>query len=194
MASKPIDWREPFLAALREVPVVRYAADKVGMNRTAVYHARTADPAFAEAWDQAMEDGIDRAEEEAMRRAVVGFDEPVVHKGQLTPLYEHDEHGNIVHEKRPTGHFDEDGEPVYSLEPKPLMVNGRPQFLTVRKHSDALLALVLKGRRKKVYAERTEITGADGGPMSTVDETTKAARLARLMALAQQRKDLEDIA
>lgn len=33
------------------------------------------------------------------------------------------------------------------------------------RYSDSLLALVLKGRRKQVYADRTELTGADGGPM-----------------------------
>jgi hypothetical protein len=66
--------------------------------------------------------------------------------------------------------------------------HGQPVPLTVRKHSDTLLALFLKGRRKKVYADRTEVTGADGGPVQAVDETAKAARIAQLMALAQQRK------
>lgn len=32
-------------------------------------------------------------------------------------------------------------------------------------YSDALLSLLLKGRRKQVFAERTEITGAEGGPV-----------------------------
>jgi hypothetical protein len=32
-------------------------------------------------------------------------------------------------------------------------------------YSDSLLALLLKGRRKKVFAERVETTGADGGPV-----------------------------
>ena len=33
--------------------------------------------------------------------------------------------------------------------------------------SDSLLSLLLKGRRKKVFAERVETTGADGGPVQT---------------------------
>jgi hypothetical protein len=70
--------------------------------------------------------------------------------------------------------------------------DGLPVPLTVRKHSDSLLALILKGRRKKVYAERTELTGADGGPVAQVDETAKAARVAQLMALAQRRKAEQD--
>jgi hypothetical protein len=32
-------------------------------------------------------------------------------------------------------------------------------------YSDSLLALMLKGRRKKVFADRTEVTGANGGPV-----------------------------
>lgn len=32
-------------------------------------------------------------------------------------------------------------------------------------YSDSLLALLLKGRRKRVFAERVEQTGADGGPV-----------------------------
>ena len=54
------------------------------------------------------------------------------------------------------------------------------------------MALILKGRRKKVYAERTEITGADGGAVN-IDDTARAARVAQLMALAKQRKDNEDL-
>lgn len=38
---------------------------------------------------------------------------------------------------------------------------------TKRVYSDALLALLLKGRRKKVFAERVEQTGADGGPIKS---------------------------
>jgi hypothetical protein len=118
-----------------------------------------------------MEEGIDRAEQEAFKRAVVGFEEPVIDKGRLAYRYERVEA--------------EDGSETY----RPVLdEHGQPVPLTVRKHSDTLLALFLKGRRKKVYADRTEVTGADGGPVQAVDETAKAARIAQLMALAQQRK------
>lgn len=39
-----------------------------------------------------------------------------------------------------------------------------------------------------------ELTGKDGAPLAVVDETAKAARVAQLLALAQQRKDFEDLA
>lgn len=91
-----------------------------------------------------MEEGIDKAEQEAFRRAVEGTEKGVWHQGVLVG--------------------------------------------SERVYSDALMALILKGRRKKVFAERTEVTGADGGPVAQVDETAKAARVAQLMALAAERR------
>jgi hypothetical protein len=112
---------------------------------------------------------------------VVGFEEPVVHQGRLQFVYERyeEEDANGVKAEKWRMVLDENGQPIP---------------LTTRKHSDALLAMYLKGRRKKVYADRTELTGADGGPVAQVDETAKAARVAQLLAVAQQRKDFEDLA
>lgn len=146
--QKPYDWKALFLASLAEVPVVVHACKAAGVNRGTAWRAREADPEFAQAWDAALEEGVDRAEQEAFRRAVVGYERPVWYKGELVG--------------------------------------------TETVHSDALLALILKGRRKKVYAERTELTGADGGPVAQVDETAKAARVAQLLALAQRRKAEQD--
>lgn len=148
MAHHHFDWKLAFLAALRELPVVAHACKAVGIERSTAYRARETDQAFAQAWDDAMEEGIDRAEQEAFRRAVAGYEKPVWYKGELVG--------------------------------------------TETVHSDALLALILKGRRKKVYAERTELTGADGGPVAQVDDTAKAARVAQLLALAQRRKAEQD--
>lgn len=146
MAKHPFPWRDAFLASLREVPVVARACEVVGIERSTAYRRRDDDPEFSAAWDDAMETGIDRAEQEAFRRAVQGTDKGVWHQGVLVG-----------------------SEKVYS---------------------DALLALMLKARRKKVYAERTEVTGADGGPVhQQVDDTTRSARVAQLLALAKQRKD-----
>ena len=169
--QKPYDWKALFLAALAEVPVIAHACKAAGVARTTAWRAQEADEDFRAAWDDAMEEGIDKAEQEAFRRAVAGFEEPVVHQGRLQYVYERYEAPDGSEAYRPV--FD---------------ANGQPIPLTVRKHSDALLALLLKGRRKKVYAERTELTGADGGPVQQVDETAKAARVAQLFAVAQQRK------
>lgn len=181
MAEKHFDWKPAFLAALRELPVIAHACKAVGIERSTAYRARETDEAFAQAWDEAQEDGIDRAEQEAFRRGVVGFEEPVLDKGRLSYRYERYEVEDIDGRKEEKWRMclDEHGQPIP---------------LTVRKHSDALLSLFLKGRRKKVYADRTELTGPEGGPVQQVDETAKAARVAQLLALAQQRKDFEDLA
>jgi hypothetical protein len=148
MAEKHFDWKPAFLAALRELPVIAHACKAVDIERSTAYRAREADEGFAKAWDEAQEDGIDRAEQEAFRRGVVGFEEPVIDKGRLAYRYER--------------YLDDDGAEHYRLL---LDANGQPVPLTVRKHSDALLGLVLKGRRKSVYAERKELTGADGAAL-----------------------------
>jgi hypothetical protein len=148
MAEKHFDWKPAFLAALRELPVIAHACKAVDIERSTAYRAREADEGFAKAWDEAQEDGIDRAEQEAFRRGVVGFEEPVIDKGRLAYRYER--------------YLDDDGAEHYRLM---LDDHGQPIPLTVRKHSDALLGLVLKGRRKSVYAERKELTGADGAAL-----------------------------
>ena len=150
MAQHPFPWQAAYLAALRELPVMKHACEVVGIDRTTAWRAREADPDFADAEREAMEEGVDKAEQEAFRRGVVGFEEPVVDKGRLAYRYER--------------YVDDEGVEHY----RPVLDgNGQPVPLTVRKHSDAMLALVLKGRRKKVYADRTELTGAEGAPVQT---------------------------
>jgi hypothetical protein len=148
MSFHPFPWREPFLAALREYPVLKHGCDAVGIDRATVFRQRKADEDFDKAVNEALEEGVDRAEQEAFRRGVVGFEEPVIDKGRLCYRYER--------------YLDENEQEQWRMALGP---NSQPIPLTVRKHSDPLLALVLKGRRKAVYAERTEITSADGGPL-----------------------------
>lgn len=144
------DWRPIFLAALADVPIVSNAARLARIDYRQVWRVRKEDADFAQAWDEAMEQGIDNAEQEAFRRAVTGYEEPVIDKGMLAYRYER--------------HVDEEGKEHYR---KVLDEHGQPVPLTVRKHSDALLSLILKGRRKNVYSERKELTGADGAALPT---------------------------
>lgn len=148
---KLYDWRAIVLEALSHVPVLAHAAKAAGVQRSTIWRAMQDDPEFKAQVDEAMEAGVDRAEQEAFRRAVVGFEEPVIHQGRVQWLYERYVDEETGEEKfRPV--LDESGQPVP---------------LTVRKHSDALLTTILKGRRKKVYAERTEVTGPDGAPQQS---------------------------
>lgn len=141
-------WKAAFLQALSEVPVVTHACQLADIVPSTAYRARDADGEFAEAWGKALEDGIDRAEAEAFRRAVSGYEEPVIHKGQVVPkmVVQRDEEGAVV--------LDPDtGIPrmVPLLDERGLIVP-----LTVRKYSDRLLEVLLKGRRKSIYSERID--------------------------------------
>lgn len=183
--TKVYDWKPIFLAALRNMPVVRHGCEAADIHRSTASRAREADAQFAKDWDDAMEDGIDRAEKAAMQRAVDGWEEPVIDKGRLAYRYER------VATKET--HADT-GEEVEAESWRMILDDkGQPVPLTLRKHSDTLLVKVLSARRAAYRTERTEITGADGGALE-VDSGARAARIAQLVALAQARKDFADLA
>ncbi len=168
MAHHHFPWTDAFLAALAEFPVLSHAAAAVGIDRTTAWRRMQADNAFALEVQEAMEAGVDRAEREAFRRGVVGFEEPVTSQGQLTYLVERDEAGQPIMVDHDEVYTDSEGDVHVRKRRVAKLVmgpNGQPVPLTVRKHSDPLLALILKGRRKNLYAERIEQTGANGGPV-----------------------------
>jgi len=174
MTPYSFNWKPAFIAALSEMPIIRHACQAVGINRSTAWRARETDEDFRAEWDDALEDGIDKAEQEALRRGVDGWHEPVIDKGRVAWAYER---------------FETADPGVFDYRPV-LDASGQPVPLTVRKHSDALLTFVLKGRRRVVYGDKQEITGNGGGPLVVVDETARAARLAALLAMAADRKDL----
>lgn len=75
--------REKFLARLAETGNVRLACELAGISRMHVYRTRRAEADFAEAWDHALEDFADRLEEAAAKRAVEGYQRPMVSGGKL---------------------------------------------------------------------------------------------------------------
>ena len=80
------------------------------------------DPGFHELAQDAMEEWADCLEQEAVRRAVEGVEEPVFHQGEVVGF--------------------------------------------VTKYSDALLGKLLTGRRPEIFGNKTEVTGAQGGPLT----------------------------
>lgn len=77
----PQGWQDTFLEALRNVPVILLACHKAGVSRASAYVHKAKDSAFSDAWEEAMQDGVDRAELEVHRRAVQGNEEPVHYQG-----------------------------------------------------------------------------------------------------------------
>lgn len=192
-------WTDAFLAALREHGLLNRASLEAGIDRVTVWNRRKADQAFDQAVKDAIEHAADKLEQEARRRALEGEAEPVMYQGQPTYVLETDEAGypiyDTVREERYT--LNEKGQRVVELVDvkrprRKLDANGQPIIMTVRKRSDPLLALLLKGRRKDVFADRTELTGANGGPVDMLDDNARAARAAALLKLAQQRQAADD--
>lgn len=184
-------WVGPFLEALRRTGVVAQAARAAGASYTAVYALRNSDADFAAAWDDALEESYDALEAELLDRAVNGVPEPLTYQGLITYEVQRDENGDVVTESYDTQTTDKDGKPIFGRRNKLLLdEQGRPVPVVVRKKSDALLMFALKGRRKRVYAERSEISGPDGKPVQ-IDEGARAARIAQIMAIGQARRDRE---
>ncbi len=79
--------RKRFLEVLRATCNVSEAARSCGVERRTAYNHRDADPAFRAAWDEAVEEAIDRLEREAWRRGVEGVDRPVTYQGEITASF-----------------------------------------------------------------------------------------------------------
>lgn len=66
--------RAAFLVLLTEGTSVSAAARGIGMTRQAMYLARDRDDEFKQAWDDAVEEGTDCLEDEAVKRAKTSSD------------------------------------------------------------------------------------------------------------------------
>jgi len=75
--------RETFIVNLAAGASITKACEIAAIGRTTAYEWRAADEAFAALWDEALEAGIDRLEDEARRRAVEGVEKPVVAMGKI---------------------------------------------------------------------------------------------------------------
>lgn len=66
--------RNVFLTALAAGNTITASCELASIGRTAIYAWRNADPAFADAWDNATEASVDLLEAEARRRAMAQSD------------------------------------------------------------------------------------------------------------------------
>lgn len=72
-----------FLKSLMAGSSVSAACVAAGFGKMWCYAHRKKDAAFAAAWDEAVEIGVEALEDEATRRGVHGVDEPVFHAGKV---------------------------------------------------------------------------------------------------------------
>lgn len=170
-------WVSPFLQHVKGSCNMAESCRAVGVSYSTMQALKSKDGDFEAAVDEALEEAYDYLEAECRRRAFHGVEEPVVYQGQLTPIFERNADGSVLVD-------DDTGNPVQARDR-----HGDLRYLTVRKYSDSLAQFLMKGYRRKKFGDKTELTGANGGPLSTIDETKKAARISALLALAQARKD-----
>lgn len=76
-----------FIEHIRETGNISAAAKLIDISRTRIYELRDEehedyDPEFRAAWDDALAEWLDNAEQELHRRAVQGVPEPVMYKGK----------------------------------------------------------------------------------------------------------------
>ena len=73
--------RAKFLSILAECGNVTRAAEESECGRIMLYKIKSQDEEFSAAWEEAAEIGAKRLEDEARRRAVEGWQEPVWYQG-----------------------------------------------------------------------------------------------------------------
>ena len=129
--KKPRQWtaevQKRFLTALAGRGIVADACRAADVSRQTAYVHRDKDEAFAQVWQDAVDDWADVLEAEADRRAL-GYDDPIVYQGKIQK--------------------DEDG-----------------KVATVKRYSDRMLELRLKGLRPERYSDKFRLAGKDGGPV-----------------------------
>lgn len=79
--AKPDAWCPRFLVLLAETCNVTFSAKGAGVDPRTAHRRRRDNPEFAEAWEDAIEQGVEALEYEARRRALHGTEEPVFHQG-----------------------------------------------------------------------------------------------------------------
>jgi hypothetical protein len=121
-----------FCAALAETCNVGRACAAVDISRQTAYGWREQMPDFAERWDKALKVGASLLEDEAVRRAHDGVDEPMTYQGRFCPL------------------LDAEGKPVIGPD-------GRPVIATVKKYSDTLLIFLLKARDPDRFRDNAKL-------------------------------------
>ena len=72
-----------FVKTVAETGTYLEACAVTGLTRMSVWRARKADPAFAAACEEAQQIAAKAMEDEAIRRAKEGWDEPVYHQGRI---------------------------------------------------------------------------------------------------------------
>lgn len=128
--------RAVFLEKLTDTLNVSGSARAAGVSRETAYDHRAKDPEFKKAWDDALEEGLDLAEQSCNMRAFKGVVRPVLYKGEPA--------GQWVNAK---------GEPAVHANAHHFVP------IEIREYSDTLAQFMLKAHRPEKFRDRLEVTG-----------------------------------
>lgn len=78
-----------FFQHLGRTGSVTLAAARAGLRRSTLYHLRKHHEGFAERWREALDMGVERLQDDAMRRAIEGVDKPVWRAGKQVGSVRH---------------------------------------------------------------------------------------------------------
>lgn len=136
-----------FLAAYAVCGVISEAADRAGVARGRHYAWLQEDPTYKDRFQSAHQEACEAIETEIRRRAVEGYEEPVVYQGSFTYEPQRNKDGSIK--------YDRLGNPIQQTKP-----------LSVRKFSDNLLMFRAKAMMPDKYRDNAKVehTGPGGGP------------------------------
>lgn len=137
--------RTRVIELFRKFGRVDLATKAAGVDRTMHYDWLQKFPDYKAAFEEAREEVTDMLEDEAFRRAYEGTIEPVFHAGKRALDFV----------------LNEDGTPKLGKDGKPIPT---PAF--IRRYSDSIITFLLKGRKRDVYGDKLEATGANGTPLN----------------------------
>jgi hypothetical protein len=143
-----------------------------GIARQTAYDWRYADEEFAKQWDDAVEQGTDRLEDEAFRRAHDGVQKPIVYQGQVT------REDDVAYFTRIAKVVGDDRELLQKLEALSggeldlfgTRIGVAREQLFVLEHSDTLLCKLLAARRETYRRTSSDVTVSNNGPL--INQTT----------------------
>jgi hypothetical protein len=169
-----IDKRSAFLAAYAECGSIRDAAKAARIERSAHYRWLKADPDYFARFQEADAHATQSLEDEAMERAMRGVFEPNVFQGRfIYPQEEYEETPAVI------------GARGGIVTPAKMAWRDKPgaQPFGIWRKSDALTALLLRGRMREKYGMHgsLELSGPGGNAIEIVQRLN--AGRARVAAL-----------
>lgn len=165
-AKRGVSKQDAFIGAFVACASITKAAAAVPIDRSLHYRWLVEDPEYFKRFEAARKQAGEALEDEAVRRAYEGYDEPVVYQGGL--CYSADQ---------------------FDKKTRKLKRGAKP--LTVRKYDSGLLHKLLDGFLPERYKKRgaVEVTGANGGPIKLENEALRKLsdeELAALIALSHK--------